>query len=372
MADEFVDLYEVLELPLDAERATLRKKINEMYIEAQRNLDHRTFATRIKFQELYEITLPQARYILLDEGRRDDYNRMVSSFRAAKNGAASLPDPSTSVAKSGPGETIPSLGPGVAESFRLVEETPQVAGAGTLPSVNGDPEKLAAERDELWKKWKSGLEEALARDESDERASKLKPPPLAIKPAPRPTESLPAPPPRASQTASASPNNRDSAGNPAAPVAKKPSAPIAFDFGADNVGRRGDSAPVPGAEELVAATKLRMTPEEVKKRQDERRREVTKEILETVQVKGSMMGGFGVGIPLFIAVFIGLNQLYPNAGEPLLPIPSWVAWLLGLAIVLAGAFVAGQSIARSMRHKVGDELAVLPIEELVKRTGRNY
>lgn len=369
MADEFVDLYEVLELPFDADRTTLRKKINEMYLEAQRNLDHRTFATRIKFQELYEITLPQARYILLDEGRRDDYNRMVSSFRAAKNGGATLPDPSAPNA-TGPNEVIPTLGPGMADGFKLAEDANQIAGAASLPTVNGDPKKLAAERDELWKKWKSGLEEALARDEG-EGASKLKPSPLSIQGPPRALDSVPAPPPVA-PSCEPTRNSNPYSGETSLAPAPKAAKPISFDFGADNAGRRGDSAPVPGAEELVAAAKERMTPEETKKREEQRRREATREILETVQIKGSLLGGFGAGIPIFIGVFIGLNRLFPNQGPPVVPIPAWLGWLLGLAIVVALGFVIGQFVARKMRRKAGMELATLPLEELIKRTGRSY
>ena len=81
MTDEFVDFYEILELPLDADRSEVRKRISEIYIEAQRNLDHRNFNTRVHYQQLFEIILPQARYILLDEGRRDDYDRLVRASR---------------------------------------------------------------------------------------------------------------------------------------------------------------------------------------------------------------------------------------------------------------------------------------------------
>ena len=83
MADEFIDFYKALGLPFDADRKQVRSRINEAYTEAQRNLDHRVFATRVGHQKMFEVILPRARYILLDDSRRDDYDQMVRAFRGA-------------------------------------------------------------------------------------------------------------------------------------------------------------------------------------------------------------------------------------------------------------------------------------------------
>src|SRR5688572_6020739 len=79
--DEFVDLYEVLEVPEDADTEQIRKRVNLLYIEAQQNLDHRNVKKKLQFQQMYEIYLPQARHLLLDTRRRAEYDRYLQAYR---------------------------------------------------------------------------------------------------------------------------------------------------------------------------------------------------------------------------------------------------------------------------------------------------
>ncbi|RYZ65448.1 MAG: hypothetical protein EOP09_14275, partial [Proteobacteria bacterium] len=173
MADEFVDLYEILDLPIDTDRNTVRKRITELYTEAQRNLDHRNFQTRVKYQELHEILLPQARYILLDEGRRDQYDALVRSTRAPKN------TPPTEVTPAVPTpEAKPASGFKLSGEEGIPGQTPTIE---PIPSASM-PQITPEQRDEQWKKWKSGLAEVLERETRDEIRPKAKPnvpPPVA-------------------------------------------------------------------------------------------------------------------------------------------------------------------------------------------------
>jgi len=75
--DEFMDYYELLDLPQDATTAELRARINDLYAEAQANRDHRNPAKRREYQ-LWLDLLPQARALMTDETKRakyDEYRR---------------------------------------------------------------------------------------------------------------------------------------------------------------------------------------------------------------------------------------------------------------------------------------------------------
>ena len=164
MSDEFVDFYQILELPLDAERSDVRKRINELYVEAQKNLDHRNFDTRVRNQQLFEITLPQARYILLDAGRRDDYDRLVRDSRAPAEGA---PASAPKVAPAQTTEISQNVGGFKMEPTGIPGETPSI---DALPDEAPDPETVAREREEMWNKWKTGLQSAMEREAAKEKA----------------------------------------------------------------------------------------------------------------------------------------------------------------------------------------------------------
>ncbi len=349
MADEFVDFYEALNLPLEADRKEVRRRINEVYLEAQRNLDHRNFQTRIKHQEMFEVVLPRARYILLDEGRRDDYDRLVNAFRAA-----SAPAPVPPVA---PVKVIDekAFGNGDASSFRLAEAEEAPAGKAppveALPQATLDPAQMAIQRDEMWAKWKQGLESAIARDEADPKPVKSTPfrPGMTSPSTPSATATAPSPAPERAESA---PEKRP----------RPQASSISFNFG-DN-----SNAPSPDDDEDTVKAKMFA----LEQQKTERKRVVMKEILDSVSLKGNLIGGLGTAIPLGLLLVVLMGHFYPLEGKPQLPIPSPLAWLLGLAIVLGAAFVAGNELAKTLRHKATLELSMLSLEDLLRRVGRTY
>ena len=366
MADEFVDFYEVLTLPLEADRTTVRKRINELYVEAQRNLDHRNFATRVKFQELFEITLPQARYILLDEGRRDDYDRMVQGSRGL------IVAPKAAPKKAAP--QTAELGQGASGNFKLSPDAlPGPQPADTESAL--DPEAIAREREEMWKKWKSGLQTAMEREAAREKAETDAPRSAAkstghaivaqIEPAP--AEIAPGADTAAAASDTAAAGAASSAA--AAPASKPAERPkVKFDFGGepDNTPRRGEQAPVPGAEEFVEAAKTRLSPEEIERRRNEHRRELMKAELTDVGVKGSLIGSVVVLVPGVIAMVIFMSRYYPSGEAAKLPLASGLAWMLWLVFLGVGAFLAAHFLSKSLRRKSAMEMSLLSYQELLR------
>jgi curved DNA-binding protein CbpA len=338
VAEEFVDLYEVLDLPLDADRNTVRKRVNELYLEAQRNLDHRDFKTRVKFQELFEITLPQARYILLDEARRDDYDRLVRASRAPHG----TPPPT-------------ALGSGKTEGFKVAagpdDSLPGAAPAlDPLPEVSVDPAQLARERDELWQKWKSGLEEVLSDEGSDESKR--------LKPVARTPRREPSSPPATSTSAAASSATTNS-----------PSAqPIEFNFG-------GNAAPQGGVSHTQSfenKAEQELAAKEVEARRADHRREIMKEILIGVGLKWMLIGAAAVAVPGVALMLWTMRQLYPLNGPSPVPynIPSVVVWLLFFLVIGLGAYAVGRLLSKKMRRKTVAELSMLSYEDLLRTTNQ--
>ena len=78
--ESFVDLYEVLELWPEADTATLRKRISELYLEARDNLQHQSHRKRFYYRELYEVHLPLARLIFLDKEKRLEYDKQLREY----------------------------------------------------------------------------------------------------------------------------------------------------------------------------------------------------------------------------------------------------------------------------------------------------
>lgn len=353
MTNEFVDFYEILSLPLDADRSTVRKRINELYVEAQRNLDHRNFATRVKYQELFEVTLPQARYILLDEGRRSDYDRLVRDTRAPAGAGA----PGVGVAAKTRDASSTELGQG---GFKLSAD----AGAsGAAPAINElpppDPETIAREREEMWNKWKTGLQSAMEREAAREKAEKEAP--KAASTSPAQAQAAPAP----------------DATTPVAPVAAapKPERPkVKFDFGgeADNTPRRGERAPVPGAEEIVNESTARLSPEEIERRRTEHRRELMKEELTDVGVKAMLIGASAVLVPGVIAMVMFMSRNYPHGETPKIAISSPLAWLLWMVFLGTAAFVASHFLSKSMRRKSAMNMSLMSYEDLLRFLRKDF
>lgn len=76
----FVDLYDLLDVWPDVEPGALRVRISELYLEARDNLEHQNHRKRFYYRELYELQLPRARSILLDEKHRKEYDRELQLF----------------------------------------------------------------------------------------------------------------------------------------------------------------------------------------------------------------------------------------------------------------------------------------------------
>lgn len=135
--EDFIDLYDALNLPQDADIEKVRKRINVLYLESQQNLDHRNPKKRLQYQQLYEITLPQARHLLLDEGRRAEYDRYLTAFKTGTKVSATQ-DANEHYISTSKRSTV---------TERLKEEE------------GVDPEKLAEQREDMWAQWKHGLEQ---------------------------------------------------------------------------------------------------------------------------------------------------------------------------------------------------------------------
>ena len=328
MADEFVDLYETLDLPMDTDRNTVRKRINELYIEAQRNLDHRNFQTRVKYQELFEITLPQARYILLDEGRRDQYDALVRSTRVPQGGPPLAGGPAAAPAST-PAPTQKS-------GFQLEDAIPgQTPTIEPIPSSTM-PQITPEQRDEQWKKWKSGLAEVLEREAtSEDTRPKIKPSVMTS----------------SSGTSEA-----------AAKKDNKPKTPIKFDFGDDDKPSSSGGA-ILGVEE---EEKAKADAKEAERRRTEHRRELMKEILIGEGIKGYVIGAAAVAVPGIIAMIVFMSHFYPRLGTPGLPLPERITWLLWLGVLIVGIFFTSRAVSKSMKKKRAVDLGKLPYEEILR------
>lgn len=147
----FIDLYELLHLSPETDSDTLRRHINKVYLEAQQNLDHRNAHKRLHFQQLFEIYLPQARHLLLDPARRAEYDRYLQAYRS---GGSVAPAPADAPQPRAP---------------RVAHDTSTQTSTVSAPEQQIDAEKLAAEREALWAKWKSGLESPETEKQQEER-----------------------------------------------------------------------------------------------------------------------------------------------------------------------------------------------------------
>lgn len=349
MADEFIDFYQALDLPLEADRGQVRSRIAEVYLEAQRNLDHREFKTRIKYQELFEVILPRARYILLDEARRDEYDGLVRAFRGVPLPAPAIPtsqsptppvspDSDTTNAASASLPGTPVFGRGDVSGFRLEEE---VAAQGRAPRVQGlpspdiDPARLAQERDEMLQKWRARLEAAIQRDEQE---AAVKPSSSGADEADGATNNARARPPRAATL------------------------PVSFDFG-------GNGSP---GDDVDEETRQKQAAHALELQRTERKRAAVKEILMGIGVKATIMGGMGAAFPLGGLLIFLMGHFYPRDAAPRIALPSPVAWFLGLSFVAAASFVAAHHLSKAMRHKKALELSAMSLEDILRQLGRSY
>ncbi|HVF85453.1 MAG TPA: hypothetical protein VM821_05700 [Abditibacteriaceae bacterium] len=137
---DFVNLYEVLQMPQESAPADLRKRISVMYLEAQKNQDHRNAQKRMYFQQLYEVYLPQARFLLLEPKRRTEYDQHLTVYREDQAKSVELEEALNAGGTQTTGTQAASvLEPGIEERMT--------------------PEELATYRAELWSRWEEGLKQ---------------------------------------------------------------------------------------------------------------------------------------------------------------------------------------------------------------------
>ena len=378
MADEFVDFYEILELPLDAERSEVRKRISELYIEAQKNLDHRNFNTRVRYQQLFEITLPQARYILLDAGRRDDYDRLVRTSRAPVGSApASAP-----VQKNQAAQTT-EMGQESGGNFRISPtgipgEAPSI---DALPDPAPDPETMAREREELWNKWKSGLQGAMEREAAKEKERPATPAATPLADRIEAAQTGAAQPQLVTDKALITPGSPppaagasdiDSAAARPKPRVERPR--VKFDFGGESgqAPSGNEGADAPSAEARAAAANDQLTAAQVQERRDNHRRTIMKEELENTGVKGLIIGAGAVLLPGVIFMTIFMSTYYPPNKISVLPIKvAGVAWALWFLMLGGFAYASAYFLSKAMRRKQAMELSMLSYEELLRHSNKD-
>lgn len=161
--DNFIDLYDLLGFSISSTGSELRKMISALYLEAQKNLDHRNTEKKLFFQQMYEVHLPRARYVLIDEKRRGEYDDHVRTFRedrAQQRAAAEAKMELHSVV------LAPDHESGEAG------KTPVQAQKIVLEELS--PVELAARRENQWQKWQENL--------AAPPAQKLELPPISFTP----------------------------------------------------------------------------------------------------------------------------------------------------------------------------------------------
>jgi hypothetical protein len=378
--DEFVDLYEVLDIPADADTARIRKRINELYIEAQQNLDHRNVKKRLQYQQMFEIYLPQARHLLLDNARRAEYDRYLRAFRsgAPLEPAAPAPPPprqeTTSVEVAAPAVEIDDRDAnpaGIAFNF----DEPDLDDLHLAPA---DPTQLAAEREQLWAKWKTGLEHVLT-DEDDTSHHE----------APHPAPPRPRPVTAASSAAAITTATAPTAARPSSPAATHPvagtHAASSQGAGAQAAGAQAVSAPVAtpapqpaqksvqvsAADVWGDATTLNgLTAEEIERRREHRRYALIKTAVQNVGLRWAL--GSGVGVFLVgCSILFSLDEYYFKIkGYPFgfpRPVGNFISFI-GV-VMLAGIcawFASGWA-----RRRAVNELSSYSLEELIRHR-RNH
>ena len=79
-ASDFIDFYQLLGADHEATTTALRRRINDLYTEAQSNRDHRNPTKRRRYEALCEL-LPYCRIVLLDPDKRVRYDRYREQFQ---------------------------------------------------------------------------------------------------------------------------------------------------------------------------------------------------------------------------------------------------------------------------------------------------
>ena len=370
MTDEFVDFYEILELPIEAERSEVRKRIGELYIEAQKNLDHRNFNTRVHYQQLFEIILPQARYIILDEGRRADYDRLVRASRgpsASSGGSINSGSPNAATAGERSSQK-PEAGQGI-DRYKMAPtgipgEVPRIE--ALLDEV--DPQQLEREREELWNKWKAGLQSTMEREAAKDKTREAGTPHAVTTPRAA----------RIQEVQSGASQPQIGRGEPATPgssprpsSASRPQRPkVKFDFGGGEEKTQQTDTSAAASDIIASVTPIvaGFDPQQIEENRVNQKRDVIRAELENTGLKGLLIGAAIVLLPGIIAMTIFMSHFYPANKVSTLPIKSaGLAWLLWLVILGGLAFLCAHLLSKSMRRKLALDLQLLSYEDLMLR-----
>lgn len=313
--EDFIDLYDALNLPQNADIEKVRKRLNALYLESQQNLDHRNAKKRLHYQQLYEIILPQARHLLLDDGRRAEYDRYLTAFKTGTKVAATAETHERHISTSKPATV----------TERLKEEE------------GVDPEKLAEQREDMWAQWKHGLEQVV--DETESREETVQ----ADSGAPKaniPKSAAPAPKPLSSQPTRA-PELRSAAGDAA------------------SISRGGFSEAA-----LHAGESQRLSPD-AKRQQDQQRAKIIQK-----KASGAMLPfGLITGVPVFLVscavLYYATNYLTSNGY--LTGMFGEIINLGWIPAAVAIGFISGRNAAETARQNTIDKLSRLSLEELKKK-----
>ena len=335
--DEFVDLYALLGIEPDADVATIRKRVTESYLDAQNNLDHRNATKRLQYQQMYEVYLPQARHLLLDVSRRAEYDQYLQAYKSGK------PLSQVEVA---PAPVVETSG-----LVSMVEEFPE------MPEPDVDPAVLAQQREELWGKWKSGLNFS-----DDESPSVTTAAPAANAEASSFTvEESAAPPKAAAVPPVATPERR------AQPRAASPEAARRPQIQTVALGE-GKEVPKarPAGQRLTQEEIEKRTREEWERNREKQREQIVADAVAGAGLTWSFIGGGVTFLVALIALFV-VDSIINNTGHYPFGMSRLVFTLIGFALSLGLAALGAFITAKKMRDKTLSSLKSLTLEELQRR-----
>ena len=329
--EEAVNLYELLGVTPDADTKRIRKRVGEMFLEAQNNVEHRNFRRRFYYRELMETVLPRARHHLLDVDRREDYDRSLGILPPLPPPPQFIPPaptqkPPTEVAPPAPSE--PLTKPTTAENIEPI--APFVTTPVTT-TVSGAPSDSVV----------------------------LSPPALSP-----PTFSRPALSPPALSPASSDEEEIDF--SKFAPV-------VATDISTSSTGNPDASQSIDSSEATASETTgassyvqrggapahSRMDAARVERRRDEKRRELIKQELMAAGTKWAALAGGGTLIAAG-AVLFGLGSVLEVDFLKILAVP----------IGLGAAAVCGYLAHRAARKRIIILLSQMPYDQLLRRCAK--
>ncbi len=324
---ETVNLYELLDIPPDADIKRVRKRLGEMFLEAQNNVEHRNFRRRFYYRELMETVLPRARHHLLNVDNREEYDRSLGILPPLPPPPVFIPPPPlshTTEATPSIVSTANSKAPPAAPPAVLI--TPPYFQS---PSMAMPP--LAAPL-------KPVLPQTTEEEEEEEEVDFSKFAPFVAPPTTGTAEAKTVPMDTVNSTF----------GTTAAAATQ-----FSNDFPevSPNV--------VPAVRRGGAPEHSRMDAERVERRRDTKRRELIKQELQSVGTKWATLSGSGAFI-VVIAVLFGLSLA-----------PGFSTFrILAAPIALGAAVLAARYAHREARKQIIILLSQMSYEQLLRRCAR--